>query len=209
MERITGICLSGGETACSREGLAACSVVARGMLRYLVESCAVTYAQVLFPYADALSLSGAKGTESTRLFGTHLLLRNVNGEHIRAAFQAGMAFAASEGFAPERAGIRRCEGTAFPLIEGCAAAENIAAFLRCECDAPTVGNFAAMMGGFVPHWRVREAAKEFASFSEMAWRVSKGGVCGLAGGRLVLRGDGQDETAEKLRDICFRKTGVR
>ena len=97
--------------------------------------------------------------------------------------------------------------TDFSLTEGSVAAEEINDFLKDENQLTTVGDYGITLSGFVPHWRIREASKTFGSFSEMAYRRSKGAVCGLSGGKLVLK-SGCD-CVEDLTEIFFQKTGCR
>ena len=78
-ERMTGLRFAVQPT---RENIAQCSELSAKLLRELVERHKITYNQILYPYADALLLSGAAGTQSTRIFGTHILLRNVPDEII-------------------------------------------------------------------------------------------------------------------------------
>lgn len=201
MEKLLGLRFGGRDLLYDEARISACSLASRVALRHLVDNYPVTFGQVVFPYADMLSLSGKTGTESTQIFGTHLILRGVEEEFVAAALSEGLAAAAESGWQPDVVVHH------FYTMDGCAAAEEIAAFLACHCEGQTVGDFAGMLGGFVPHWRIREAAKAFASFSEMAYRITKGGVCGLAGGTLALRGGLFPECVEKVRDVCFQKTG--
>ena len=76
-----------------------------------------------------------------------------------------------------------------------------------ECALPSVGSFSEMLSGFVPHWRIRECARIFASFSEMSYRRAKGEIVGLLGGRLILTP--QCDCPEALSVIFTQKTGVR
>lgn len=179
-----------------------CSLISRGVFRYLIDNYPVTLNQILFPYADMLSLSGNRGSESTQIFGTHLILRGVEEAFVAEALFHGLQSVAEHEWQPDVIVHH------FGRVDGCVAAEEMAAFLQCNSTVPTVGDFAKMLGGFVPDWGIREAAKAFASFSEMSYRVSKGAICGLAGGCLALREDIDPTVTQKLRDICYQKTGV-
>lgn len=200
MERLLGLRFGGGDLVYDGEHIAICSLASRVMLWHLMDNCPVTFSQLLYPYADALSLSGKNGTESTQIFGTHLILRGVEEVSVAAALADGLAAAAERGWEPDVIVHH------FYMADGCAAAAEIAAFLACRCEGETVGDFGGMLGGFVPHWRIREAAKVFASFSEMTYRLTKGGVYGLAGGKLLLHDGLPTACIEKVRTVCFQKT---
>lgn len=202
MEKILGLRFGGSDFGYNEQNIKICSAVSQNMLQYLIDNYPVTFNQILYPYADMLSLSCKNGSESTQIFGTHLILRGVEEEFVAEVLFHGLQSAAEHEWQPDV--IVHHFGT----VDGCAAAEEIAAFLQCDCTVLTVGDFAQMLGGFVPHWRIREAAKAFASFSEMSYRVSKGAICGLAGGRLALREDIEPIVTEKLRSICYQKTCV-
>lgn len=202
MERIIGIKFGSGEFVYDEQHIEICSVISRSVFQYLIDNCPVTFNQILYPYADMLSLSYQRGTESTKIFGTHMILRGIEEDFVASALFHGLEAVTDNDWQPDVTVHH------FWLNDGCAAAEEIAAFLECGCDVPTVGDFAKMLSGFVAHWRIREAAKVFASFSEMSYRVSKGAVCGLAGGRLALRWDIEPHIIEKLNNICFQKTGI-
>lgn len=186
----------------TEQNIAMCSAISRGVFRYLINNCPVTFHQILYPYADMLSLSCNPGTESTRIFGTHMILGGIEEDFVAAALFDGFASVADNGRQPDVTVHH------FRLNDGCPTVEEIAAFLECDSDVPTVGDFAKMLGGFVSHWHIREAAKVFASFSEMSYRVSTGAVCGLAGGQLALRRDIDPNVMEEIRQICFQKTGI-
>lgn len=202
MEQILGVRFGGHDFVYDEQQIAACSLISCGVLRYLVDNYPVTLNQILFPYADMLSLSGKNGSESTQIFGTHMILRGVEEDFVAAALFDGLSSAAEHDRQPDVIVHH------FSTVGGCAAAEEIAAFLKCDGIVPTVGDFAQMLGGFVSHWRIREAAKAFASFSEMSYRVSKGAIVGLAGGRLTLRENVAPTVMGKLQSICYQKTGV-
>ena len=204
MENLLGLRFFGADVVYDGQKIEICSLASRVALRYLADHYPVTLNQMVFPYADRLSLSGKPGSESTQLFGTHLILRNVAEEAVAEALSEGLsATAAANGDWQPDVVVHH-----FGMSDGCAAAEEIAAFLECSCDGTTVGDFAGMLGGFLPHWRIREAAKEFASFSEMAYRVTKGGVYGLAGGALLLHDGLASDVIDRVRDVCWQKTGV-
>ena len=194
-EDVIGIRFTAEPTA---ENIAHCSELSAAFFAALVERHCVTYHQILYPYADALSLSGRPDTRSTRIFGTHMLLRRID----RAQAESVM----KECF-PN--GGTQYEITEIPLYEGAAMSAEIAQFLRVqkECLLPSAGEFADMLGGYVAHWRIRESARVFASFSEMAYRRAKGEICGLYGGRLILTP--ACDCAEAIQKIFTRKTGCK
>ena len=194
MESITGIRFTAEPTA---EVIKECSCLSAAYLRYLTETRAAVYNQILYPYADTLSLSGMPGAESTRIFGTHMLLRGIG---------AAEAEAAAAEVLPSEAPPR--EYRAFTLTDGAAKSADIAAFLRegAESGLPSVGDFSEMLGGYVTHWRIRECARVYASFSEMAYRRAKGEIIGLCGGRLILTPE--CDCREALSSILTQKTGT-
>ena len=211
-ETIIGIQWGGGaHNEYSESEVALCSFASWRMLHCLMDF-PVTYSQVLFPYADALSLSEKKGTESTRVFGTHLLLRNVSEEAVEKMLDSGREFLSelcydSETDFPQRLAP---QVTAFSLNEGSVCADDLAAFLQGECgEWQTVGDFSKMLSGFVPHWRIREAARVYASFTEIAYRQSRGAIAGLCGGRAVLRDGCGDALKDELEKLFYQKTGCR
>lgn len=197
-ERITGVRFTAPPT---QENIMKCSELSAAFLRTLVEEQAITYNQILYPYADALSLSGAPGTESTRIFGTHMLLRNVTSEQINAVMQECFT-------AKNMATSDQFEAINIPLTESTAKSSDVVSFLAAEeeCALPTVGDFTKMLAGWLPHWRIRENSRIFASFSEMAYRVSKCQVIGLYGGKLILTH--QCDCSEALSAIFTQKTGA-
>ncbi len=210
MESIIGIKFGRNGSAYTEHNIAACSLVSRGMFKFMIDKRPTTFSQILYPYADMLSLCGESGTESTQIFGTHMILHNIGNDIVAAALEYGMDFAVQNGLASDTAGdILPLQIIGFTPSDGYVAAEDIAEFLQCGCDAQTVGNFSEMLSGFIPHWRIREAAKVFASFSEMSYRVSKGLICGLSGGKLALYGETDAQTLNEIKKICFRKTGYR
>lgn len=176
MEQIIGIRLIAEPTG---EQTARCSEISSLIMKTLMAKHKITYNQILYPYADALSLSGKPGTESTRVFGTHMLLRNVPEEWLTEALA-------------ECACDIPCELMQFPLTEGAAMSDDIQAFLQSgeaagsEANLPQVGEFGRMLSGYVPHWRIRECSRVFASFCEMAYRRAHGKIAGLSGGSLLL-----------------------
>ena len=194
MEKITGIRFI---TEPTPENISLCSEYSIRFFSGLMKEHGVIFNQILYPYADALSLSGKPGTESTWVFGTHILIRNVEG---------GAASSILEEIKPCQAGWELEE---LPVIDGEAMSRDIAEFLGAdeECQLPAVGEFSRMLGGFVPHWRVREAARLFASFTEMSYRRSKGELVGLLGGRLILTPE--CDCSEALSSIFTQKTGVK
>lgn len=210
-ETVIGIRWGNG-CPCREVDVALCSHASWQLLRGLTRLYPVTYSQILFPYADALSLSDRKGTESTRIFGTHLLLRGIGEETGKALLAEGRAFLEGTGYAAQSGLSRRLapQLTELPLTDGRVCADDVAVFLAAECGGLyAVGNFADMLSGFVPHWRIREAARMYASFTEIAFRQTGGALSGLCGGRVVLRGSGADRDAllPLLRETYFQKTG--
>ena len=195
MESIIGIKFD-TESACDR--IKCCSELSAFFFTQLVKNHKVTYSQILYPYADALSISGNPGAKSTRIFGTHILLRGVDPTVIKSVLDAIMETDACE---------RSYELVEFRIYDGAVMAVDIAEFLNVTSSLPGVGEFSAMMGGFVPHWHIRECARVFASFSEMAYRRAKGAICGLEGGRLIV--SDECDCAEALCEIFTQKTGCR
>ena len=193
MERILGIRFIAEPTA---ENISRCSAYSARFFSVLVKDQQITYNQILYPYADALSLSGRTGTESTRVFGTHILLRNVDSSRASAVLAECL---------PSEA---RWELEELPVSDGAAMSQDIAAFLQtsADCELPFVGEFSAMLGGFVTHWRIRECARVFASFTEMSYRRAKGELIGLHGGRLLLTPE--CDCPEALAGIFTQKTGA-
>lgn len=204
MEEIIGIKLGGNDFEYTEHNIYMCSSISRYMLKYIIDNYPLTFNQILYPYADMLSLSGKVGTESTQIFGTHIILRNVCGDIVSSLLEYCVKSAIDM-----TNGVIQPGTVQFSLSEGCVAAEDIAEFLKCECSVQTVGDFGKMLNGFVPHWRIREAAKAFASFSEMSYRISNGAVCGLSGGRLALRDSFNMCRVDEIKKVCFQKTGCR
>lgn len=198
-ERITGLRFSVPPT---EENIAICSALSANLLKALVERHHVAYNQLLYPYADALSLSGAPGTQSTRIFGTHLLLRNIPNELLNAVMQQCFTDENAPNTPPEQ------EIVEFSLTEGAAKSSDVVGFLREgeTCPLPSAGDFGGMLGGYLPHWRIRECARYFASFSEMSYRRAKGEIVGLYGGRLILTR--QCDCPEAIAAIFAQKTGA-
>ena len=198
-ESITGLRFIAEPT---QENVAQCSEQSARLLRTLVERHNITYNQILYPYADALSLSGVAGTQSTRIFGTHILLRNVPKELIDNVMH--------ECFTEEKSQIPvfHREIVEFPLTDGMVKSSDIAEFLgvKQELPLPWAGEFAGMLGGWLPHWRIRECARYFASFSEMSYRRAKGEIVGLYGGRLILTPE--CNCPDDLAAIFTQKTGA-
>jgi hypothetical protein len=196
MESIIGIRFV---TTLTEENIILCSELSARLLSDLTGKGCV-FGQILYPYADTLSLSGNPGAKSTRIFGTHLLLRNISPEAVAASLDS-----LAGGMAEE---IPPMESIAFPLTEGSARAGDIAAFLDTPDELPSVGDFGGMLSGYVRHWRIRECARIFASFSEMAYRAGRGGAIGLQGGRLILKSSFPPEQLPAIRDIFTLKTGL-
>lgn len=190
------------------QNIAVCSEISAECCRCLMQDYPVTYSQILYPYADALSLSGKKGTEGTRIFGTHAIFRGINADSLINAVEFGIKSAA-EKFGLDEAEVKEkfpAEITEFMLTDGSVSAGQIHEFLRAESgEFAAVGDFGKMLSGFMPHWKIREAARVFASFSEMSYRKSGGRVYGLAGGKLAVSGECDDIAA--LEDIFRQKTG--
>lgn len=190
------------------QNIALCSAISAGCCRCLMQNYPVTYSQILYPYADALSLSGKKGAEGTQIFGTHAIFRGIDSDALKNSVKCGIKsvngkFELDEAEIEEKFTVEFIE---FNLIDGNVTATHIREFLKSECsEIVTVGDFGAMLSGFTTHWRIREAARIFASFAEMAYRKSGGIVCGLVGGKLVL--DGKCDCMNELEDIFFQKTG--
>ena len=178
------------------ENIVGCSECSAGFFSRLVKEHRVTFNRILYPYGDALSLSGKPGTESTRVFGTHILLRNVT---------CSLASTALTECLPAGA---RWELVEFPLTDGAVLSRDVAEFLSAggECRLPAAGEFSLMFGGYVAHWRIRECARVFASFTEMSYRRAKGELVGLLGGRLILTEE--CDCAEALSAIFTQKTGA-
>ena len=198
-ERMTGLRFAVQPT---RENIAQCSELSAKLLRELVERHKITYNQILYPYADALSLSGAAGTQSTRIFGTHILLRNVPDEIIENVNPKNLTDDNVQNPLPEY------ETETLPLTEGAVKSTDIAKFLTegKQPEFPSAGDFAKLLSGWLPHWRIRECSRIFASFSEMAYRRAKGQVIGLYGGKLILTPE--CDCQEALGAIFTQKTGV-
>ena len=197
-DRIIGIRFTAPPT---QENVIRCSELSAAFLNALVKRCNITYNQILYPYADALSLSGAEGTESTRIFGTHILLRNIQDEAIETVMQ--------QCFTAENQPVTdKYEALDLPLTDSAAKSSDIAEFLSAgeEFGLPWVGDFTGMLAGWLPHWRIRESARNFASFSEMAYRRSGRQVIGLYGGKLILTP--QCDCPEALSEIFTQKTGA-
>ena len=195
METVTAIRFIVEPTA---ESISLCSELSAGFFTALVRNHPVTFNQILYPYADALSRSGRPGTERTRVFGTHILLRHVELPLVSAAMAESLP-----------TGAPQWELVELPVCEGAVMSSDAAEFLRtqAECSLPSAGNFADMLSGYVPHWRIRECARVFASFSEMSYRRAKGEIIGLLGGRLVLTP--QCECPDAIAAIFTQKTGVK
>ncbi len=185
----------------SERAIQRCSELSAVFFSALVQRHNITYNQILYPYADALSLCGNPGTMSTRIFGTHILLRGVEVQVITNVMEEILS---SGGLGNSALSYDVVE---FRLYDGAALACDMAEFLCGEEGLRSVGDFGGMLGGFVAHWRIRECARVFASFSEMAYRRAKGAVCGLYGGRLVL--SSECDCAEALSEIFTQKTGCR
>ena len=196
MESIIGIRF---DTALTEEKIALCSELSARLFADLTGKGRV-FGQILYPYADTLSLSGRPGTQSTRIFGTHMLLRNIPPEAVASSLES-LAVGFPEGIPP-------IASMSFSLTEGSARAGDIAAFLDTPDELPSVGDFGAMLSGYVRHWRIRECARIFASFSEMAYRASRGEAIGLQGGRLILKTAFPPEQLPPIRDIFTLKTGL-
>ena len=198
MEEIIGLRLIAAPT---EDNLSFCSRLSAKVMSELVKRRNVLFNQILFPYADALSLSGKPGTQSTRIFGTHMLLRNVTRKLVEEVIQNCFT---EEGLIlpPEY------EIVEFNLTDGAAKAADLAGFLNKgeECSLPGAGNFAGMMSGYLPHWRIRERARVFASFSEMAYRIARGEISGLYGGRLILTP--QCRCWDAIESVFVQKTGA-
>lgn len=192
METITGVRFVCQPTAAE---ITRCSELSARFLTVLTGEHRVTFNQILYPYADALSLSGKPGTESTRIFGTHMLLRGIPPRLIESVLNELL---------PED--DLRYTVTPFAMYDGAAKASDVAAFLRCESTLPGAGEFGNMLSGYVTHWRIRECARVYASFSEMAYRRAKGAISGLLGGRLIL--SGECDCREAVAAIFTQKTGV-
>ncbi len=205
MDKIIGIKFNIANTP---QNIAVCSEISAECCRCLMQEHLVTYSQILYPYADALSLSGRKGTEGTRIFGTHAIFHGIDAEILTAAVEFGIKSAA-EKFELDEAVLRQdfsAELTEFTLTDGSVPAGQLREFLRTEDgEFAAVGDFGKMLSGFMPHWKIREAARVFASFSEMSYRKSGGRVYGLSGGKLAVSRDCDDIAA--LEDIFSQKTG--
>ncbi|MDD6396180.1 MAG: hypothetical protein PUB37_08410 [Firmicutes bacterium] len=205
MKKIIGIKFN---IACTPQNIAVCSEISAECCRCLMQNYPVTYSQILYPYADALSLSGRKGTEGTRIFGTHAIFRGVDIDVMNEAVGFGVKSAA-EKFALDPAEVKEkfpAEFTEFSLTDGSVPAVQLHEFLYAEGgEFAAVGDFGRMLSGFMPHWRIREAARVFASFSEMSYRKSGGRVFGLAGGKLAVSRECENIAA--LEDIFRQKTG--
>lgn len=205
MENIIGIKFN---IACTPQNIAVCSEISAECCRCLMQNYPVTYSQILYPYADALSLSGRKGTEGTRIFGTHAIFRCINANALSEAVGFGVKSAA-EKFALEQAEVKEkfpTEFTEFSLTDGSVSAGQLHEFLHADGEEfAAVGDFGRMLSGFMTHWRIREAARVFASFSEMSYRQSGGRVYGLAGGKLAVSRECEDIAA--LEEIFRQKTG--
>lgn len=205
MENIIGIKFNIEVTP---QNIAVCSEISAACCRCLMQDYPVTYSQILYPYADALSLSGRKGTEGTRIFGTHAIFRGIDAETLSKAVELGIRSAA-EKFELDEAELSEgfpAELTEFKLTDGSVSAGQLHEFLRAErVEFAAVGDFGKMLSGFMPHWKIREAARVFASFSEMSYRKSGGKVYGLAGGRLAV--SKEFDNIAVLEDIFRQKTG--
>ena len=171
------------------------------LLRTLVKEHNLTYNQILYPYADALSLSGMKGTESTRIFGTHILLRNISAEQLHHVMSICFTDEAGQSIPIPHEIIE------IPLTEGSAKTADVERFLKAgkPPQLRSVGEFSEMLGGYVRHWRIREAARIYASFSEMSYRRAKGEILGLCGGKLILTN--ACDCPEAVAAIYTQKTG--
>lgn len=204
MENIIGIKFN---VKCTPQNIEICSEISVCCCRCLMQDYPVTYSQILYPYADALSLSNKKGTEGTRIFGTHMIFRGVDREILESAIEFGVRYAADKfNIENELKENFISEFVQFDLIDGNAAASEIHQFLSLEsCETVTVGNFGLMLSGFLPHWRIRESSRIFASFAEMSYRKSNGKVCGLAGGSLAL--SEECDCMDELINIFHQKTG--
>ena len=206
MENIIGIKF---RTECISRNVPLCSLASVECFRCLMRDYPVTYSQILYPYADALSLSNVKGTEGTRLFGTHALFHGIEPEVLKCAAEYGIK-SATEQLQLNSGDITDdffVDIVEFELIDGNVAAGDIREFLKCPSDMVTAGDFGAMLSGFMPHWKLREAARVFASFVEMAYRKSGGAACGLLGGKLAINGD--CGCLDEINDIFYQKTGER
>lgn len=205
MENIIGIKFN---VASTPQNIAVCSEISAECCRCLMQNYPVTYSQILYPYADALSLSGKKGTEGTRIFGTHAIFNGIHTDALANAVEFGIKSAA-EKFGLDESELKEkfpTEITEFTLTDGSVPAGQLHEFLLAENSGfAAVGDFGKMLSGFMPHWKIREAARVFASFSEMSYRKSGGRVYGLAGGKLAVSEECTDIAA--LEDIFHQKTG--
>ncbi len=205
MESIIGIKFNISHTP---QNIKVCSEISAECCSYLMRNCPITYSQILYPYADALSLSGKKGAEGTRIFGTHAIFHGIHADELNVAVEFGIKFVSEKLEIDEDvlAASFSAEITEFMLTDSSVSAEQLHEFLHTESGELTlVGDFGKMMSGFMPHWRIREAARVFASFSEMSYRKSGCKVYGLAGGKLVV--DNECANIAALEDIFHQKTG--
>ncbi|MBQ1441646.1 MAG: hypothetical protein IIZ08_06990 [Clostridia bacterium] len=193
MERITGIRYI---TEPAAEEIKRRSEYSAEFLNALIKRGQITYNQILYPYADALSLSGGEGTESTRIFGTHILLRNVEESAACEAMGEAMRERGAE-----------YELTEFTMYEGAVMAADVREFLKKGSDKALncAGDFGELLTGYARHWRIRECARIYASFCEMAYRRTKGGIAGLCGGKLIILTG--EEGLREAAEIYVQKTG--
>lgn len=182
------------------EELKKCAWLQREMFLFLMKDSPVTYAQILFPYADERSVFTARELEEKPLFGTHAVFCGVEREMLAFASDAARKafFDAFSEEAPtveiktisrEKSSVERFLGR--KVMKG----------------ALNSGFFAAAIPSQCEHWQIRDAARRFASFVDIAESKSKGAAVGMLGGRLIMETEKDfSKTADKLYRM---KTGEK
>ncbi len=136
-------------------------------LRWLMRNHPLTYNQILYPYADALSLSEDESVRGAHayIFGTHAIFCGVEECVLNQA--AEFVSKQSEGVSAE---LVKISGDDF------ADADALRDFLRAERLAElsdgrgviSAGDYGGALVGNMPHWRIREESKYFAARIEKA-----------------------------------------
>lgn len=178
-QNIIGLRLEGGSAG-------ECSESARRILSSLSVN-GVTYNQMLFPYADSLTLSGGV----PGMFGSHILLWDVDPRLLA------------------RCTVRSCGDAVSARAREyrCSARELAGFFEERPCSPPQgymlAGRFSDMLAGAVSPWAIRGRARVMCSFAEHTARLKGARVGGFCGDRLAVSGVPESE----IINIFESKTG--
>lgn len=187
----------------SLESLSLCAEVTREAMAVLFGKHKVTFAHMLYPFADTRNVLISRERGESPLFGTHSLYFGVKAEALADAVACACAQTAKahgvsaikllERLSPS---VKVVKPTASELTRALEADTVSGSFTSC-------GDFCGLLTGGCDDYRIREAAYHYCAFYETAILKKLASPRGLLGGRFLC----ESEQPEQLGALYESKTG--